>query len=149
MTLHEKTKPGTQQQEDQSTEQEVKKAVDSVKSNKRIDGTKFKSQYPGDDLKRVLFVFPDGDSKSLEQSISKEIPILSEQILAVAQERLSKAFFLKDFTEFNQKYPLVCVPDPCNSQKQAVMSLSRYPSELKKDQLFLGNLTNVLSQDNY
>ena len=56
VTLHEKTKPGTHQQEDQSTEQEVKKAVDSVKSNKRIDGTKFKSQYPGDDLKRVLFV---------------------------------------------------------------------------------------------
>jgi hypothetical protein len=52
--------------------------LDSVKPKKRIDGTKFKSQYPGDDLKRVLFVFPDGDSKSLEQSISKEIPILSE-----------------------------------------------------------------------
>ena len=42
-------------------------------------------------------MFPDGDSKSLEQSISKEIPILSEQILAVSHERLSKAFFVKDF----------------------------------------------------
>ena len=66
MTLHEKTKPGSSQnQQDQSTE--VKKAVDSLKVKKRIDGTKFKSQYAGDDLKRVLFVFPDGDSKSLEQ----------------------------------------------------------------------------------
>lgn len=78
MTLHEKTKPGTQQSEDPSTDTEVKKAVDSLKAKKRINGTKFKSQYPGDDLKRVLFVFPDGDSKSLEQSISKEIPVLSE-----------------------------------------------------------------------
>ena len=41
----------------------------------------------------------------------------------------------------------MCVPNPCVSEAQAVISQSRFPSELKKDQLFLGNLTNVLSKD--
>lgn len=27
------------------------------------------------------------------------------------------------------------------------MALSRFPSELKKDKLFLGNMTNILSKD--
>ena len=57
-------------------------------------------------------------------------------------------FYLKDYEEqFLKKYPLLCVPNPCISQSQAVISQSRFPSELKKDQLFIGNLTNVLSKD--
>ena len=41
----------------------------------------------------------------------------------------------------------MCIPNPCMSEAQAVISQSRFPSELKKGQLFLGNLTNVLSKD--
>ena len=32
-------------------------------------------------------------------------------------------------------------------EKQAIISQSRFPSEIKKDQLFIGNLTNVLNID--
>ena len=66
----------------------------------------------------------------------------------VSHERLSEVFFLKDYSsKFEIKYPLICVPDPCENIKQAVCSLSRFPSELKENLLYLGNLTNVMNKD--
>ena len=58
-----------------------------------------------------------------------------------------KAFYLKEYGEFERKYPLLCVPSPLTSEVQGALSLARYPSELRKDSVFIGNLTNVLSKD--
>lgn len=64
-------------------------------------------------------IFPENAAewKKLEQQISAEIQPLVEEILKHGQERLSKVFFLKDYsTAFEPKYPLVCVPNPCQSE---------------------------------
>lgn len=63
-------------------------------------------------------IFPECESKTLEQQISSEIPVLSEEILKHAKERLSKAFYIKDYDSvFVNKYPLMCIPNPCTSEK--------------------------------
>lgn len=79
--------------------------------------------------------------------MNAELPILAEELLKVSHQRLSKAFYLKDFSAFKAKYPLLCIPHPCSSELQAITSMSRFPSELKKDTIYFGNLTNVLSRD--
>ena len=88
------------------------------------------------------------ENKQIIEQVSKELDILAEEILQVSKERLSKAFYLKDFTDFEKKYPLICVPNPCQNERQAVLSQSRFPSEIKKDLVYIGNLTNVLGKDN-
>ena len=71
VTLHEKSRPGanTDMRPNSNADMKVeaKKAIEALQSKQKIDGTKFKSQYHGDDLKGVLFIFPEGDSRSLEQ----------------------------------------------------------------------------------
>ena len=46
--------------------------------NQDLDGTKFKSEYQNDDLKRVVMVFPKDKSRSLEAHVAKEVAILSD-----------------------------------------------------------------------
>ena len=66
--------------------------------------------------------------------------------MKVAQERLSRVFHLKEYSAFKNKYGLMCIPS--NPMKlQAIISMSRFPSEIKKDQIYIGNLTNVMSHD--
>lgn len=114
-----------------------------------VDGRAFASEYKQDDLKRILMIFPENAQKikELETMISVELPVLGEDILKIAHQRLSKVFYLKEFSAFKKKYPLLCIPHPCTNDLQAVTSLSRFPSELKKDTVYFGNLTNVLSKD--
>lgn len=70
-------------------------------------------------------IFPDeaAESKKLQDQISGEIEGLCHEILQQCHERLSKVFFIKDYNSaFLTKYPLVCVPNPCTSEAQAVIS---------------------------
>ena len=79
----------------------------------------FKSHYANDDLRRVLMVFPETSTeiKLLEAQVSQEIPQLAEEILKHSQERLSKCFYLKEYSAFEKKYPLMCLPYPCQNEK--------------------------------
>ena len=66
------------------------------------------------------------------------------------QVSLSSAFILKEYdTVFKQKYPLVCLSSASelSDEKCQVRASSRFPSELKKDKLYLANMTNVLNKD--
>ena len=114
-----------------------------------VDGRAFASEYKQDDLKRILMIFPENSQqiKQLETMVSTEMPMLGDDILKIAHHRISKVFFLKEFTAFKKKYPLICIPHPCVNDLQAVTSMSRFPSEMKKDMIYMGNLTNVLSKD--
>ena len=61
--------------------------------------------------------------------------------------QIHRAFAFKDYdTTFEPKYPLMCVQES-SSQKLHVQSQSRFPSEIKKDSLYLGNMTNILNKD--
>ena len=60
---------------------------------------------------------------------------------------LHKAFFIKEYdTIFEGKYPLLCVQD-ASSEKQHVRAQSRFPTEIKKDLLYLGNMMNIMNKD--
>lgn len=59
---------------------------------------------------------------------------------------IHKAYFLKEFdTVFSGKYPYLTVPQA--SEPLEVLAESRFPSELKKDLLYLGNMTNVMNKN--
>jgi len=79
VSLSEKTKAVSSSQDKTPSSKEAIKGATSTD----LDGTRYKSQYPNDDLKRVLMVFPDNseESKELETHISKEVAALSDQIL--------------------------------------------------------------------
>jgi len=63
--------------------------------------TRFKSQYPNDDLKRILFILPEGsEGKNIEKTLKQEAPILSEGILEVTGIRVQKYFTLDTFEAF-------------------------------------------------
>lgn len=53
---------------------------------------------------------------------------------------------MKDFAKFQEKYPLVCLSNSSDERHQ-VLASSRFPSEVKQDLLYLGNMTNILSKD--
>jgi len=85
------------------------KLVEAIAGPKEIQ-QKYKSQFEGDDIKRVLFVLPVENWKEYETKINQEIAILNEEVLLKGfLIRLSKAYFLKDFIEFRGKYPFLCV----------------------------------------
>ena len=73
-------------------------------------GLRYKSEYQNDDLKRVLFVLDASNSKEVQETLGKEVPILSEGILEITGQRVSKFFFMDDMHEFEKRYPLVCLP---------------------------------------
>lgn len=80
-----------------------------------VDGKPFASEYKQDDLKRVLMVFPEDSQKvkQLETMVNAELPVLAEELQKHIHERLQKAFYLKEFSAFKKKYPLLCIPHPC------------------------------------
>lgn len=112
----------------------------------------FRSHFENDDLKRVLFVVPQTDAKRFEALIVADLDEIREgaENSTQAQTTLHKAFYFKDFdSEFKPKYPLVCLPTDLSkiSEKRKVNAFSRFPSEMKKDFLYLGNMTNILNRD--
>ena len=48
--------------------------------------------------------------------VNEEMHILAEGLLTESGERLSKVFFLKDYSNFEKKYPLICIPSPLTSE---------------------------------
>ena len=61
-------------------------------------------------------------------------------------DRVTKASFLKDFEVFEKKYPFLCVNDQ-SSEKNLVQSICRYPSEIKENLVYIGNMINVLDKN--
>ena len=91
----------------------------------------YRSHYEGDDIKRVLFIFPASNWKALEAQVNKELPVLNEEHLIKAYTiRISKAYFLKDFDDFKKKYPYLCVGGT-SSERELVKAEARYPCEIK------------------
>ena len=54
-------------------------------------------------------VFPKEEWKELEKRVSAELGTISDKIMQAYQERLAKASFIKDFNEFQAKYPFLCI----------------------------------------
>mmetsp|Transcript_33222 Transcript_33222/g.32322 ORF Transcript_33222/g.32322 Transcript_33222/m.32322 type:complete len:198 (+) Transcript_33222:384-977(+) len=59
-------------------------------------------------------------------------------------ERLGKVYFLKDFEEFREKYPFMCIKDT-SSDLDKTIAMSRFPSEIKQN-LYLGTMMNVVDK---
>lgn len=45
----------------------------------------------------------------MEKRVSSELGAISDKIMHAYQERLAKASFIKDFNEFQAKYPFLCI----------------------------------------
>ncbi|CDW84256.1 UNKNOWN [Stylonychia lemnae] len=118
--------------------------IQSIFSTKNPD---YNSQYEGDDMKRIMFIFPNSDWKAYDSAIGQQIVELGELILKAYQERLSKVYFLKDFKEFQKKYSFLCVNDSSDQIKQ-IRSLCRYPSEIKDSLIYIGNMMNTMDAGN-
>lgn len=54
---------------------------------------------------------------------------------------------MHEMESFAAKYPLMCIPSGQVDQLKEVRALSRFPSELKENKLYLGNMTNILNKD--
>ena len=107
----------------------------------------YKSHYEGDHIKRVLFILPSTSAKQLETQLNTELPELNEVFLVKAlDDRIHKAYFHKDYSEIEKTYPFLCVGKG-SSEKDYVRAEARYPSEIKKGSLFMGNMINVLDRD--
>jgi len=101
------------------------------------------TQYQGDDLRRVLFILPG--NCSIESKLKGEELLQLDQAIFKAtngHSHIHKAYSLKDFDAFHNKCPYMCLPQ--SSERDTVLAESRFPSEIKQDALWLGNLTNVL-----
>mmetsp|Transcript_973 Transcript_973/g.1331 ORF Transcript_973/g.1331 Transcript_973/m.1331 type:complete len:120 (+) Transcript_973:297-656(+) len=111
--------------------------------------TRFRSHYVNDDLTRVLFVVSPSRASEFERLINSKLAEVNERLSSSSANsiQLHKAFYLKDFEGFAAKYPLVCLPSGDVSTLREVRSLSRFPSELKTDKLFIGNMTNLMNRD--
>jgi len=108
----------------------------------------FKTHYAQDHLKRVLFILPEEGWQDLEKMINKDIESISENAIKIGGEPLNKVFFIKDYAQFQKKYSLLCIPSGQVSDRDQVCALSRFPTEIKKDYLYVGNITNALEKDN-
>lgn len=62
------------------------------------------------------------------------------------QERIGKAYYVKDFEIFQHKYPFLCISSQ-TSDRNIRISKSRFPSEIKEGLLYLGNMMNVIDKD--
>jgi hypothetical protein len=92
---------------------------------------RFRSHFEGDDIRRVLCIFPSSQWKAMEAQINKELPILNEELLIKAYSvRIAKAYLLKDFEEFRKKYSYLCV-NGSSSERELVKAEARYPCEVK------------------
>ena len=100
---------------------------------------------------RVLFVLPVEDSNGISQQISEALPSINQRVVASSgkMNEIHKCFSMKEYAEFLEKYPLLCLPgdETQTSELRKVRASSRFPSEIKKDSLFLGNMTNLLNRD--
>lgn len=90
--------------------------------------------YQGDDLRRILFVFPAESSVRLAKEIGALLNAIDLEIYSGCKglSHIHKAYFYKDFdTEFKTKYHFLCLPQ--TSHRLQVLAESRFPAELKKD----------------
>ena len=110
---------------------------------------RFRSHYSNDDLTRALFVLPAGQAVDYERLITSKLAEVNERLVSSSANsiQLHKAFTLKDFDGLAAKYPLVCLPEGQVTTLREVRALSRFPSELKTDKLFVGNMTNLMNRD--
>jgi hypothetical protein len=99
-------------------------------------------------MRRLLVVLPNKEWKVLEPKISKDLPLINDELLLPGYGlRITKAYFTKDFEDFQKKYPFVCVGGE-STQKQLIKAEARYPSEVKQGVLYMGNMMNVLDKNN-
>lgn len=61
-------------------------------------------------------------------------------------DRVTKASYLKDYEEFQSRYPFLCVSDN-SAEKELIKSICRYPSEIKEGLVYIGNMMNVLDKN--
>ena len=54
--------------------------------------------------------------KQMEAAMNKELPVLAEGIIEHGKDRLSKAFYMKEYAAFEKKYPALWVPSPLRSE---------------------------------
>ena len=90
--------------------------------------------YQGDDLRRVLFIFPADSSNRLAKDIGSLLNEIDLQIYTGCKglTHIHKAYYYKDFeTEFRNKYHFLCLPQ--SNHRLQVLAESRFPAELKKD----------------
>lgn len=62
-------------------------------------------------------------------------------------ERIHKAYSTKDYKEIAATYPFICV-GRSSAERDLVRAEARYPSEIKRGALFMGNMMNTLDKDN-
>jgi len=62
-------------------------------------------------MKRILMVFPKSEWKMFEKQINQDLPALGEMLVNAYSERLSKVVFLKDYEDFQSKYPFLCISE--------------------------------------
>ena len=103
-------------------------------------------------MKRVLFILPQENQKRLEDVIKADIKDINDSVVQASAQQvtLTNAFILKEYdTVFKEKYPLLCLSthDENTDQKKSVRACSRFPSEIKKDKLYLANMTNLMNKD--
>jgi hypothetical protein len=69
--------------------------------------------YQGDDLRRILLVFPEKDASHLAKEIGALLNEIDLEIYTVCKglTHIHKAYFMKDFdSEFKAKYHFMCLP---------------------------------------
>ena len=93
----------------------------------------------------MLFILPsqNGEWKEMEKKIRTELPDIDEVLSKAFGERIGKAYFFKDFELYKSKYWFTCLGNENKGMKAEARALQRYPSEVKDDALFIGNMTNV------
>jgi len=108
----------------------------------------FKSQYKEDILRRLLFIMPQNDLQKYIGNINSDLDQFTKEMgkLDPSGHQIAKVMYLKNFdTTFYSKYPLVCINHESPEPKQ-ILAQTRFPSEIKRDNLFIGNAINVMKQ---
>ena len=89
------------------------------------------------------------DPATLKTHVDNINSDLDEFAKAMAQvdpsgQQIAKAMYVKDFeSAFEKKYPLLCINSKM-SERELILAQTRFPSEIKRDALFVGNAINVI-----
>ena len=108
-------------------------------ATKNIVNKDCKSQYSNDDARRILFIFPN--NSGLDKQI--DLQNLDRIMFEISSHHITKAIFTKDFDSFAMKYHFLCLPQA--DERLSILTEARFPSELKNNSLYLGNMFNVIS----
>jgi hypothetical protein len=105
----------------------------------------------------LLFVLPTLENGKTDPGVQQQYcddinSNLDEFIDTVSKlnaqnNKLEKIMFVKDFeATVEQKYPFICL-GPDASEIQTILAQSRFPSEIKRGSLFVGNAINVMKSN--